>query len=165
MPTVDGGKLTTGQTASCGCLKAEARLKHGGYKEPVYKVWHAMIERCSNAQHPSYKDYGGRGIMVCDRWTDFAAFRDDMGMRPPGGMLERKDTNGNYEPTNCRWATALEQANNRRNNRLVTLDGVTQTVAQWAAAMGLNRQTLLHRLNSGWDVQRAINMASNRERK
>jgi hypothetical protein len=154
--------FTTGNTSSCGCLLHDSITKHGGYLSAVYKVWHAMIERCRNPGDPSYSDYGGRGIRVCDRWQDFAAFRNDMGPRPARGMLERKEVNSNYEPDNCRWATPLEQANNRRNNRRITYAGETKTMADWAREKGLSKGCLKHRLDSGWNIERALSAPADR---
>jgi hypothetical protein len=131
---------------------------HGGSRDrdPVYKVWHAMLTRCRSPKDPAYRDYGGRGITVCVRWRDFAAFRADMGPRPRGGTLERIDVNGDYEPTNCRWASPREQANNRRTNRTLTLRGRSMTVAQWARELGASKTGLLHRLKAGWSVEETL---------
>ena len=113
-------KLTHGRTESCGCLRDERRneklTKHGLSRAPEYKIWHAMIARCSNPRSKSWKDYGGRGIKVCSRWRkSFLAFYKDMGARPnPKLTLDRWDNNGNYQPSNCQWETRKYQAKNRR---------------------------------------------------
>lgn len=101
--------------ASCGCLQRETAIKHGMRKSPEYKSWNQMLERCRNKNHHAYKDYGGRGITVCERWFKFENFFADMGRRPEGRSIDRyPNKDGNYEPGNCRWATPKEQIDNRR---------------------------------------------------
>lgn len=118
--TVDGVSLRTGNTRSCGC---RARFRHGysraDRRHPLYWTWKSMRQRCSNPRNDGYALYGGRGINVCDRWSrSFPAFLEDVGERPsPGMSIDRIDPNGNYEPSNVRWATAAEQQHNRRDSR------------------------------------------------
>ncbi len=156
--------FASGATASCGCLLRETITKHGASGTQTYRVWHAMIQRCRNPQDPSWADYGGRGITVCDRWRDYAVFMGDMGPRPRGATLEREDVDGGYSPENCRWATPREQANNRRTNRLVTYQGATRTLADWARAVGLRKGCLQQRIAAGWPVERALTQPADRSR-
>jgi hypothetical protein len=115
-----------------------------------------MIKRCTNPNFKRYQDYGGRGIKVCDRWMDFANFYADMGDAPPGMSIDRIDNDGDYTPENCRWATTKQQCNNKRNNRILTLNGVSLTATQWCERIGLSQQTLASRLRAGWPVERAL---------
>lgn len=117
--TVSTNRLRTGNTKSCGCLYREAHTTHGatrgGRRTVEFTAWSHMLRRCNDHRHPQFKDYGGRGIRVCARWDDFAAFAADMGPRPsPKHSLDRIDVNGNYDPSNCRWATKDVQQHNRR---------------------------------------------------
>lgn len=118
---------------------------------PEFSVWTDIQSRCHNPNATSFPDYGGRGIVVCERWRQsFESFLSDMGARPSGRhSIERSNVNGNYEPGNCRWATAKEQGRNKRNNRLITIDGRTQTMSAWAEECGLNDSTILLRIKAG----------------
>lgn len=143
------GALRAGQSQSCGCLQRDvARQRsttHGGYKSKLYRIWFAMLARCENETDPAYRNYGARGITVCERWHDFSNFRADMGEKPPRMTLERNDNDGPYRPDNCRWATYTEQQNNKRTNVRITIDGRTQTCKQWAVEFGINPKTASER--------------------
>jgi hypothetical protein len=119
-----------------------------------------MWYRCTSPKHPHFKDYGGRGIEVCERWKSFALFLQDVGQRPPGKTLDRLDCHGNYEPGNCRWATSEEQQRNLRTNRLLTFDGKTQCLTAWAKEAGIKKSTLRERLERGWSVEAALGITS-----
>jgi hypothetical protein len=126
-------------------------------KSPEYKAWNAMIRRCTNPKVHNYHRYGGRGITVCDRWLNSVeSFVADMGPRPDGCSLERINGNGNYEPTNCRWADNRDQANNRHTNRRLTLNGVSKTVAEWSRELDLPRETINSRLSRGSSSEQAL---------
>lgn len=138
---------------SCGCTK----YKHGLWRTLAYESWSAMMSRCYKLNDNKYRIYGARGIKVCDRWHDFANFFADMGERAKGLSLDRINVDGNYEPGNCRWATAKEQGRNTRFNRLVSLNGETKSATQWAEERGLSPNLVLTRLRHGWEPARAIN--------
>jgi hypothetical protein len=123
-----------------------------------YNVWAMMIQRCTNQKNKSWDDYGGRGISVCDRWLhDFAAFAADMGERPSGMTLDRINNDGNYEPSNCRWATGATQRRNARFVRPLTFNGRTMLISDWAAELGITVSSLGGRLDrSGWSVEKAL---------
>lgn len=109
--------------------------------KPIHKIWIDMRQRCDNGNRHNYKHYGGRGISVCDRWQVFENFYSDMGDRPTiQHSLERNDTNGNYCPENCRWATVIEQRNNMRSNRWIEVDGVRRTIGSWAKFTGIDER-------------------------
>jgi len=154
--------LTTGRTVSCGCYSAErtrGRRTHGatsgGKRSPEYSSWTAMWDRCRNTKSKAYKNYGGRGITVCKRWLRFDQFIADVGKKPTlAHTLERKNNEGMYRPSNCRWATKQEQQNNTRTNRLLTFNNETKTVAQWSRETGVNVNTLYGRLHRGWSTLR-----------
>ena len=112
--------LTSGNTTSCGCLRKEKHLTHGGSYTKEYNSWANMIARCTNENAPNYHHYGGRGISVCDRWFQFENFIKDMGSKPIGGSLDRIDVDGDYKPSNCKWSTNKEQATNKRKKIYLT---------------------------------------------
>ena len=122
-----------------------------------YHSWSGAIARCEDPKSNRFYAYGARGIKMCDHWRhSFANFYADMGPCPSGLTLDRKDTNGNYEPGNCRWVTQTEQMRNKRNNRLLTLDGQTQTMQAWSEQLNINQSTLWQRLSRGWSTKKAL---------
>jgi len=146
-----GNNVRSGHTTSCGCLAVELVSKrmttHGRTMTSEYKTWKGMTQRCSNPKDKRYSDYGGRGIKVCQRWKCFENFLEDMGLRPSAAhSIERENNDGNYEPGNCRWATAAEQSRNRRGNTRITYNGETRILADWADYFGIKRSTMRGRL-------------------
>jgi hypothetical protein len=165
-----GQSLKAGCTTSCGCWNRIAIglrvTTHGATKGRIrgqriseeYALWSAMRQRCTNPNNRRFKDYGGRGITVCERWLKYENFLIDLGPRPsPKHSIERLDNNGNYGPDNCRWATAREQQRNMRTNRLLTFDGKTKCVAAWAEDLGMSSTCLSTRLRRGWSIERYLN--------
>ena len=152
---VDAHSLLRGRTKSCGSHPA---TKHGKSATRVYWAWIHMIHRCTDPKYSSYEHYGARGIKVCDRWLNsLENFHADMGDAPDGMELDRYPNNdGNYEPSNCRWATRVEQMNNTRRNRLISFQGRTQTVSQWAREFGLDGHTISKRLKRGWSEEKSV---------
>lgn len=115
-----------------------------------YAIWCGMKSRCNNPNRKSYAYYGARGISVCQRWSDsFDCFLADMGPCPPGYSIERKNNNGNYEPSNCKWASDVEQARNKRGNVRITVNGVTKLASEWAREAGINQATFSERIEKG----------------
>ena len=133
------------------------RRKHFYKGTRTYTSWSMMLTRCRNPNNCVYQEYGAKGIVVCERWSDFLNFLSDMGERPHGTTLDRINNAGNYEPQNCRWATRIQQNNNRANNRLITWGGKTQSIAEWARELQMPMKALNGRLNRlGWTIERAI---------
>jgi hypothetical protein len=138
-----------------------ASFKHGAASRsgltPTYRIWRDMKSRCSNPNRKDYRYYGGRGIKVCERWLEFSNFLADMGERPEGLTLERKDNNLGYSKENCRWATRAEQNLNSRNNRNITYAGKTLCIRQWALNLGIREATIRNRLDRlGWSIDRTL---------
>ena len=157
---VPGYRLRYNQTKSCGCLKRKRLITHGSTNTHIYNTWWNMKRRCYNQNNPYYKNYGGRGIKVCDEWlNDFTKFKE---WSLSNGYtdtltLDRKDVNGDYEPNNCRWVNNVVQQNNRRNNRYITYNNQTKTIAQWCRIIGIPRSTLYKRLFIlNWSIERAF---------
>ena len=161
--TVLGYSLTCGETKSCGCLKKESCIQrhttHGMARSSEHNIWCAMIQRCINPNNKAFKNYGGRGITVCDEWrNNFLTFLKDMGNRPSKQYsIERINNNLGYSPNNCKWATKQEQTNNSRSNIKITLQEWTMNLSQWAQFVGLKHETLCCRIfKYGWPISKAI---------
>lgn len=156
--------LWSGRTKSCGCLMKEVtgsiNFKHGharpGKQTRTYRCWRNMLQRCEDATHPHYKNYGGRGIGVCERWHDFKMFLADMGESPDGMTIERVHNGRNYTPGNCKWANRVEQCNNKRNNRVIIIDGERKTMTQWARFFGVSTNTFYKRTAKGMPPEEAF---------
>ena len=130
-------------------------------KKKLLGVWRTIHNRCYRPSQKSYKYYGAKGIMVCERWhgkQGFDNFIIDMGPKNIGDTVDRINSNGNYEPSNCRWATKLEQANNKSNNTFITANGETKTLAQWAAILGCSPAAITYRLKKGMHPNLAVSM-------
>ena len=160
--TVRGTHLRQGITKSCGCLSKEiaraTHTRHGLGTTRVYAIWEAMHARCRDHPH-----YGGRGIRVCSAWSSFEQFLADMGTPSPGLSIDRIDNNGNYEPSNCRWATKREQANNTRGNRMECGFGRELTLAEWARELGVTYEALRGQLRRGRSVEQAASHIRSRQ--
>ena len=156
------GDLISGNTTSCGCWGrsriAASTKTHGLRRTPEYSTWAAMIQRCTNPNLPSFHNWGGRGIQICPQWRhDFMTFYRDMGRKPTlTHTLERIDTDGHYEPDNCRWATRREQSRNQRSNHPLTFQGRTQLMTDWAQELHIKLPTLCQRLRRGMSVEQAL---------
>jgi len=148
--SVNGSHLRRKNIKSCGCLRKEPTprpIKHGhaskGKITRTYTAWVSTKNRCFNTKNIGYKSYGGRGIAMCKRWaSDFSMFLEDMGEKPEGFSLERKDVNGNYEPGNCKWIPRKDQPLNRRSSVYATYKGETKSLVEWAKALKVNQLSL-----------------------
>ena len=134
------------------------RYRHGLSGTKEYRAWNAMINRTTNKNYHAYKDYGARGIKVCDRWLhSFENFFDDMGYAPtPSHSVDRIDNNKGYSPNNCRWATKIEQAANRRVNRFITYNNETHYIEEWGRITNIGGVNIIKRLERGWSIEKAL---------
>jgi len=144
-------RLRNGDTQSCGCYQRHQlslrKKTHGKSQTITYQAWLNMKARCYNQKIPAYKNYGGRGIAVCDRWLNsFENFYSDMGEMTVGLTIERIDNDKGYSPKNCKWATRVEQARNMRSTRMIRYGGKNQSLSAWAEEIGINYRTLIDRL-------------------
>lgn len=161
--------LTSNRIKSCGCLKnqklIERSTKHNQRHTKLYEVWKTMKQRCSNPNHISYHNYGGRGIIVCDEWkNNYQAFYEwsiKNGYKE-GLSIDRINNDGNYEPSNCRWADRFTQNNNTRQNKPITINGVTKTIHQWANEYNIPVNLVRNRIyNLHWDIVKALTTPKN----
>lgn len=153
--------LLAGKTVSCGCYGKNLKngTTHGMSGTRLHRIWKGMINRCRCGDNPGFINYAGRGISVCDEWKKFEPFyewamangyREDL-------TIDRIDVNGNYEPSNCRWATVQEQALNRRSNVFITFNGATKHISEWDKEIGASKSGRIRaRLNAGWSVEKAL---------
>ena len=168
--SISGSHLSTGSSKSCGCKVAEKTIErnttHSLSKTRLYHIWIGMKERCLNPNSHAFKNYGGRGIHICNEWlNDFVEFykwsiangySDDL-------TIERIDVNGNYEPQNCTWISLSEQNKNKRNVIYITINGITKSITKWADDSPVNLVTIYKRLQRGWDYETAITAPDQRK--
>ncbi len=154
-----GSNLLSGQIKSCGCGAKRNSLKHGESRTRLYRIWYGIIRRTEDCSRKEYKDYGALGVRMCDEWREsYEAFRawalangyDDT------LSIDRIESNGNYEPSNCRWATKSTQENNKRATHLLSIGGVSKTPAEWSKISGIPAYQIRRRKAKGWDDQRAV---------
>lgn len=148
--------LKMGRTKSCGCLSRDRTRKHGMEGTPTYNAWAHMLTRCRNEKHKQWKDYGGRGIKVCDRWMSFDNFLADLGEKPKGKSLDRIDNDGDYEPSNCRWANQRQQVTNRRMSPRYEWKGEIRSLSELAEQHGLKWRRVYERVRAGWSIEDAL---------
>ncbi len=157
--------LKNNNTRSCGCLKKELLIKrstkHGHSRRKIesnaYRSWRAIRQRCDNPNCAEYKNYGGRGISICEQWNNFLYFIKDMGNPPTNKhQINRIDNNGNYCKDNCRWSTPKEQSRNTRQNQFISFNGTTKCIMDWAISLNINPKTLYTRFHRGWSIKRAL---------
>jgi hypothetical protein len=158
---VRSADLENNKTQSCGCLQVEKSIKHGYARKRKqsgkYQSWKSMIQRCTNHNNKGYKDYGRKGIVVCEEWLQFKNFNKDMPGWKSGLQIDRKNNKKGYYKENCRWATRQQQMRNKRNNCYKTYKGKTQLVVEWAKEYNIPYRTLWSRLYKyGWSMEKAL---------
>jgi len=158
--SVSGASLMQGSQACVKCAHKGFPVRHGhwqgGKGTRVHAVWSSMKSRCLNPRSQAYGNYGGRGISVCEKWKNFTGFLADMGECAPGMTLERKDNNGNYEPSNCYWASRTQQTRNRRCSIHLTFLGRTLHLKEWSDRTGLPYRLLCSRVGRGWSTEKTL---------
>lgn len=159
--------LRSGRIKSCGCLRYEQNttvaLSHGKHKTRIYSIWHGMKQRCLNSNNSAYKFYGAKGITVCEEWHHFESFYE-WSMKngyDETFSIDRIDCAGNYEPSNCRWVTMQVQYENKAHNRFFTHNGETLLLKHWARRIGLTTNALRGRLETGWELEKALTTPPN----
>ena len=156
--------LVSGMAKSCGCLVSESAkerfTKHGGRSHPMYHRWAAMMQRCYDTNDEQYKNYGGRGIKVCDRWREsFWNYAEDVGLPPfPDASIDRVVNDGDYCVGNCRWVSKKEQTLNRRPTKMIEFRGEALCITDWEKKLGFGGKSLWRRLNAGMSVEEAFTM-------
>lgn len=159
---VRGNDLKRGSVKSCGCLrKTPPNTKHREAGTRLYRKWISILRRCENPKCPYYKNYGARGITVCDEWHDYLIFKKWVEETQPSGdfTIDRIDNNKGYSPENCRWANSKTQANNRRNNVLIDYQGETHNLTEWSEILGFNYKNVHNRMyRLGWSFEKSISV-------
>jgi len=160
---IDGNSLRMGKTKSCGCFLSETvrkrKMVHGFYGERLYNIWQHMKDRCYYPRNDNYKNYGGRGISVCDEWKEnYSAFKEWALNNGYSDSLtiDRKNNDGNYEPGNCRWATIDTQSNNKQNTVYITINGETHNLKEWSELSNIPRIIIYGRFKRGWSEDRLL---------
>lgn len=164
---VSAKRLSTETTRSCGCLAKESARnlltkmnhKHGMAHEKVYKIWSSMLQRCNNENDKYFYNYGGRGIKVCERWSNFENFFKDMGSPKKRMTLDRINNDENYSPENCQWVDRFVQMRNTRRTVIIEFDGKKQCLKDWAKDIGINPMTLYRRIQK-WPLEKALTTKS-----
>ncbi len=167
--TINGADLKRGKTKSCGCVHIERMTSHGMARTRIYKIYKGMKNRCYNIKSDDYDKYGGRGIIICEDWLGeedgFVSFynwainnrySDDL-------TIDRIEVDGNYEPSNCRWSTPIEQCNNKRTNRPITINGEIKNLNEWAREYNINPQTFHYRVEAGWKGEDLLRSVDNKQ--
>lgn len=165
---IRSGHLRSGRIVSCGCFFKERMTKHGQSKNKkvtkIYNIWRHIHLRCKNKDQVCYSDYGGRGIKVCDRWSDFTLFAKDMGPMPsPDHSIDRINNNGDYFPENCRWATNKVQARNRRDNIWLEYNGERMVKEDWGRRLNVYPSTISRRIAIGWSFNKICEYYKNKK--
>jgi hypothetical protein len=158
--TIRGTALRAGRHKSCGCMSPKFKAndpRNAGYSHlREYRIWRGMVDRCSDLTGKKSHLYAAKGIRVCERWNTFPDFLADMGKCPKGFTIERIDGNRGYEPSNCKWASRVEQANNTTRNVMLEFKGRRQTISQWATELAIKSNTIVYRIRRGWSIERAL---------